>query len=429
MSRKKIKVLIFPGGTEIALEIHKALKDCKDIILYSTNSDISNHAPYVFKNNFVISDIKSKKWVNELNDIIIREKIDYVYPAYDDVIVALANNQKKIKTKIVIPPLKTCLITRSKKKTYDTFRYVLPTPEVYKNIKDIKQWPVFLKPDKGQGAQDTHKVIDADEAKFFLERNKELMILEYLPGREYTIDCFSDRQKGLLFCSGRERVRIRNGISMNSKTINNDLWIKYAEIIAKQLRIHGAWFFQVKEDRLGNLKLMEIAPRIGGTMAVSRVRGINFPLLSIYEQERMKLRILTNDYGIEIDRALINRYKHNIKYKKIYIDFDDTIIINNKVNIEMLAFLYQERNKAKKIYLITKSKTDMTKKLKKYAITESLFDEIIHLKKGELKIDYINPRSAIFIDDSFSERESVANKYGIYTFDSHMVELLKDHKA
>jgi len=51
---KYINVLILPGGTEIGLEIWRALKDCKDIRLYSAASDVSNHAPYVFARHFIV---------------------------------------------------------------------------------------------------------------------------------------------------------------------------------------------------------------------------------------------------------------------------------------------------------------------------------------------------------------------------------------
>jgi len=429
---KKYKVLIFPGGTEIGLEINKALRNCKDIILYSANSNVSNHAPYVFRNYFIVPDIKSKNWLKELNKIIVNKQIDYIYPAYDDIIIALAENQKNLKAKLIIPPLKTCLIARSKRKTYENFKGILPIPKIYENSKEVQEWPIFLKPDQGQGSQNTYQAYDIKELEFYLRKNSDLMILEFLPGKEYTIDCFSNRKREILFCSGRERVRIKNGISVNSKIVNNPLWQEYAQKISNQLEIYGAWFFQMREDRRGQLKLLEIAPRIGGTMATHRVKGINFPLLSIYEQAGIDVQIMLNDYKVEIDRALINRYKHNIQYKTIYVDFDDTLIIGNKVNTRLIFFLYQSLNKGKKIILLTKSKKNILSMLKRYSISEKIFSRIIHINKDDLKINHINlksARSAIFIDDSFSERKAIANKYKIHTFDCSMLEILIDHKT
>ena len=71
----KLSILIFPGGTEIGLEISKSLSIIKNISLFSLSSNVSNHAPYNYKNHFIISDINSKVWLNQLNKIITENNI------------------------------------------------------------------------------------------------------------------------------------------------------------------------------------------------------------------------------------------------------------------------------------------------------------------------------------------------------------------
>ena len=294
----------------------------------------------------------------------------------------------------------------------------------------IDTFPVFVKPDKGQGSQNTFKVNRKNILKVLLDSDSDLITLEYLDGNEYTVDCFSDRNKGLLFCSGRERIRTRNGISMDSKPVSpevNKIFQEYGQIISNEIELYGAWFFQMKQDSSGNYKLLEIAPRISGTMATHRVLGINFPLLSIYEKEGLDIEIMINQYSARIDRALINRYKHNINYKNVYVDLDDTIILNNKINTQIMKFLFQALNEGCKLILITKTINDLDKTLKKWRLIE-LFDEIILLNKDDSKADHIDPKDSILIDDSFSERKSVFEKLKIPTFDSSMIELLIDWK-
>ena len=427
----KKQVLIFPGGTEVGLEIWKSLNDCKEITLYSAGSDVSNHAPYVFKNHFIVPDVHNSNWIDFLNQVIDKCGIDYIFPAYDDVVVALAQNAERINADIISSPLSTCLVCRSKTKTYSKFKDLLPVSEVYSSISEIESFPVFVKPDKGQGTQGAYRVDNLDILKELLKITPDLIVMEYLPGKEYTIDCFTDRRKGLLFCSGRERIRIKNGISMNSRPADEKLqkifW-KYAEIISQELKFYGVWFFQMKLDEFGTFKLLEVAPRISGAMATHRVLGINFPLLSIYEKEGIDIEILLNSYNVEIDRALINRYKHNIKYKKVYVDLDDSLIINNKVNTQLIRFLYQTINMGCKIILITKTKNNIKNILKKYRLKD-IFDELILLKKDDSKADFIEPEGAIFIDDNFSERKSIFDKYGIPTFDCSMIELLINERC
>lgn len=425
---RKFNVLVFPGGTEIGLEIHKALCQCKDVNLFSAGADVSSHAPFVYTSHFTLPTIHESGWIEALNEVIVANAIDYIFPAYDDIIVALALNEKELKAKIVTSPLETCLITRSKSATYRKMDGCIPTPFLYANPDTVDRYPVFVKPDKGQGAQDTYLVKDKETLCQLLSEKKDLIITEYLPGEEYTVDCFSDREAGLLFCSGRARVRTKSGISMSSKVVaQQEAFVEYARRISERLAFHGAWFYQVKKDVAGVYRLLEIAPRIAGTMALHRVQGVNFPLLSIYERERMPVSILKNPAYVEIDRALVNRYQHGIDYRTVYVDLDDTLILNDRVNVPVLAFLYQCLGEAKKIVLITKHAGDLAATLKKFRIA-TIFDEIIHLRKEDAKSDYIEAEGAILLDDSFSERKAANERSGILTFDCSMVEMLLDDR-
>lgn len=44
--------LVFPGGTEVGLEIWHSFKDCRNIELYSAESPISNHT--ISRRNVVV---------------------------------------------------------------------------------------------------------------------------------------------------------------------------------------------------------------------------------------------------------------------------------------------------------------------------------------------------------------------------------------
>lgn len=420
-------VLVFPGGTEIGLEIRSALSYCKEIQLFSAGSDVSNHAPFAFSRHFTIPSIFDPGCIESLNRIVAEYAIDYIYPAYDDVIVFLAKNREQLQARLVTSPLPTCLLTRSKRSTYQTFAGTLRVPQVYECLADIAAFPVFVKPDKGQGSQNTHLVMSREQLESVLLKVPDPLIMEYLPGEEYTVDCFSDRSSGLLFAGARTRLRTRSGISVHSRTIDSPVFRQLAEKIGQHLELHGAWFFQTKRDRDGELVLLEVAPRIAGTMAVHRVRGINFPLLSIYEQERIPVAILDNGIEVEVDRALVSRYRHDLSYSTVYLDFDDTLVVNGRVNRLLVSFIFQCLERRITVVLVTKHGKDIHKTLKEYRL-DGLFDRIVHLGKDELKTDFITTTDAIFIDDSFSERQAVSNSLGIVTFDSSMIELLIDDR-
>jgi len=199
-------------------------------------------------------------------------------------------------------------------------------------------FPLFLKPDVGQGSKGTKKVETKEELINNLK--KDHLILEYLPGEEYTVDCFTNFKGDLLYCSGRSRSRILNGISVNCKEVIDNEFIELAKKINEKLEMNGAWFFQLKRRNNGELVLMEIATRIAGTMEFQRGYGVNLALLSLYNALEINVSIIKNNYNLEFDRALAGKFKIDIDYDTVYIDFDDTIIINQKVNDNAIAFLY-----------------------------------------------------------------------------------------
>ena len=427
---KVYNVAIFPSGSEIAFEINNALKYSKFVSVYGVNS-VSDHSEFVYKNYYnKLPYITDENFIKELNKYIKANNIDYIYPAMDMVQVFLTNNQDKINAKIVTSDIDTVNTCRSKKKTYERLKDEDFIPKVYKNAKDVDKYPVFVKPAEGQGSNGAKKVESKEELDFYLTHTEEdLVICEYLAGTEYTIDCFTDRKGKLVFSNIRSRDRIRTGISVRStkQKLNSDVK-KIAKTINKYFKFNGAWFFQLKKNMEGKYKLLEISPRIPGTMGLSRNMGINFPVLTLFNMWGYDIDIINNDYDIVLDRAFINRYKININYKNIYLDFDDTVTYKDKLNLDVIRFIYQSLNDNKNIYLLTRHKDDIYKTLKKYKLSEDIFKEIIEVK-GNDKSKYIKNKDSIFIDDSFRERKEVKDNLNIPVFDVDMIESLLDWRV
>ncbi len=314
-----------------------------------------------------------------------------------------------------------------KKRTYELLNGHINVPITYK-YEEIINFPVFLKPECGYGARDSFKINNKKELDFYNSTVKDNIICEYLPGEEYTIDCFTSIKHGLIYCEARKRAKTINGLSVLTQHVNLEEIKKIGEIISSKLNFVGSWFFQVKYNKNNELTLLEVAPRIPGAACLHRNQGVNFPLLSIYEHYGINIdNILSNNYDISCYKCYENRFKLSIEYDTIYVDFDDTIIIKNKVNTKMMQYLFHAKNNNKKIILITRN-SEVHKFLENYYIHNNLFDEIIIVKKGEKKSSYINLINAIFIDDSYQERIDVFNINKLNVFSCDMVESLFDEK-
>lgn len=424
----KKKILVYPCGTEIGLEVYRSIKYSKHFELIGGSSSY-DHGCFVYKNHIAdlpfIKDNSSKKEILEFIEKIQEYNIDFIYPAMDGVLYKFCEYKKLFNCEIIAPDFETAEITRSKTKTYEHFESKILTPKIYATPESIDNFPVFIKPDVGQGSIGAKIIYNENELKQSLAESKtKMLIMEYLPKNEYTIDCFTNNQGKLIFAQGRERKRIKSGISVNSIKKEDKRFLTIANIINKNLNQKGGWFFQVKENDEGDFVLLEIASRIAGGSSFCRIAGANLPLMSAFCFDNQVIdNVIVNDFNIELDRALMNNYKIEIDYNHVYVDYDDTIIVDGKINIQLISFLFQCINEGKKIILITKHTYDLGAELKKRRLN-NIFDEIIHLEKNDKKYIFIKENKAIFIDDSYIERATVHNKLKIHTFDTHQLGAL-----
>lgn len=421
----KINVLIFPAGEINSIELHDALSTCVNIEVFGASS-IDRHGEYVFKNYISgIPMITYDDFFEKFNLLLKEKNIDVIFPTHDTVAMFLTENKDKIKAKIIAANQETTAICRDKEKTYKVLKDFDFVPKTYNELTDF---PVFIKPKEGQGAVGA-KLLKSEKDIPNIDLN-DYVICEYLPGAEYTVDCLTDKNGDLCVISPRSRQRLLAGICIAGKTEALTSEIKnIAEKINETLSFEGLWWFQIKKDKNNKWKLLEISTRCAGTMCLTRAKGINLPLLSVYIAMGCDVEVDSNQMAITIDRTLISRYKIDYNYDTVYFDFDDTLIINGKVHLPAIRFLYQCQNLNKKVILITKHEKDLNETLKEYLISKKLFYKILHLKQNENKEDYINPERAIFIDNAYQERNIISKTYNIPVFDVEGIEVLTDWRV
>lgn len=418
-----MKVLVFPCGSEIGLEVYRSLKYEKDIELYGGSSVLYDPGRLVYENYFnSFPYIDHPDFLSYLNQFVIEHQIDIIYPAMDSVILTMAKSIKDIKCKVITANHAAVEICMSKSQTYKHLKGRVNIPKTIVSP-SINEFPVFVKPDFGYGGKGAQRVRDVEELKYVQKNRPDLIVLEYLPGREFTVDCFTDYNGELLFVGARERKRITNGISGSTAPVYGKKYNEIALIINANLQLNGAWFFQVKEDRNGQLSLLEIAPRIAGVSGLYRNLGINLPLLNIYNLLCMPVNILANDFNIEIEKSFVSLFKISFEYYDVYIDLDDTIIVKGEINLSAIRFIYQCINEDCSVTLITRHAGDLYNLLKKHKI-DSIFDEIIWIKDQKPKSEFIKKEKSIFIDDSFAERKEVKENLNIPVFSVDAIECL-----
>ena len=424
--RTKKNVLIFPAGSEGAINIYNALKYNLHFELFGATM-VPNHSEFIydkdhyFEGNLKISD---KNFFDTLNDVIDKFKIDYILCNHDEVAPFLKKNQDKINATVCLSPYETAKIAEDKKLTAQAFKDKEYMPKVYKK-NEVDKYPVFIKPRISAGGKGAKIINNKKELDQAFAQRKDLMIYEYLPGEEYTIDCFTDRKGRLLFSRARTRGRVTNGITYRTNKVeDNTPFETIAKDINNTLKFRGAWFFQLKKDANGKLKLLEICVRQAGTMVFFREFGFNFPALTLFDFMEQDISPLVNDFDLTLDRCIHNSFKLKYYYKNVYIDFDDTIIVNDKVNTTAIRFIYQCLNESKKIYLISRHKNNIDESLQKYHIDKNIFTDIYAINGTSGKSVFIKEKESILIDNYYKERKEVKEALGIPVFDVDAIECL-----
>lgn len=109
----------------------------------------------------------------------------------------------------------------------------------------------------------------------------ELLVSEYLPGPEYSVDGFI----GTHFRVAVPRLRraIRSGISFDNRLDSRQDIVDLTLQAAEHIGLRYAFGFQFKLDAAGVPKVLESNPRIQGTMVASLFGGANIIWLGVQE--------------------------------------------------------------------------------------------------------------------------------------------------
>lgn len=108
----------------------------------------------------------------------------------------------------------------------------------------------------------------------------EVLVMEYLPGAEYSVDLLADHGKALVAIP-RLREQTMGGVTTSGVICRDEDVIQYASTIVKELGLHGNIGVQVRRDRAGTVQIIEVNPRIQGTIVHCTAAGVNLPYLAV----------------------------------------------------------------------------------------------------------------------------------------------------
>lgn len=110
----------------------------------------------------------------------------------------------------------------------------------------------------------------------------EMLVMEYLPGDEYSVDCLLNYGEPL-FILPRKRIKMNAGISVAGEFENNIEIIQYVKSVFQAIPLHGPIGLQVKQNAAGKFSILEINPRLQGSTTTALGMGMNIPLYAVLQ--------------------------------------------------------------------------------------------------------------------------------------------------
>ncbi len=428
-SEKRKNILVFPCGSETGLDIYRSVQYEPAIHLVGASS-VDDHGRLVYEDYIGGLPYYDRP---ECEDVLLRiikeHEIDAVWPTMDAVNVYCKEREERFGVPVISPSLETVRICQSKRRTAEALRDVLRTAREYTRDEVTEDlFPLFVKPESSYGSRGTRRVADFKALDGALAERNDLMILEYLPGEEYTVDCFTDGSGVLRYCRGRKRVRIKSGISTRTEFAKEQAdFREMAERIVSRLSLRGAWFFQVKRDREGILCLLEVGARIAGSSGISRAMGVNLPLLTIRDRLGLPLTWAENACHVLMDRSLNEVYLCDIAYQTVCVRLQGTLLLDDQVNTELAAYLYQCVNAGRKLFLIAEeAEQKESEELARRHRLWQLFDGMGTVAPDGQLMREGSPidGQTVYIDHDAERRERVAGCMGIPVFGPDTIQAL-----
>ncbi len=141
---------------------------------------------------------------------------------------------------------------------------------------------LVAKPRQGSGARGVHIIDDASELAA-IPVDGSYLVMQHLPGPEYSVDVFRTSDGRVLATVPRERLRVDSGVAIAARTVHDPELEDYAARAVERLNLTGTVNVQFRRDDAGRPKLLEINPRFPGTMPLTVAAGVDMPRLTVLD--------------------------------------------------------------------------------------------------------------------------------------------------
>ena len=271
--------------------------------------DNSAHAPafHYCDNSTILPKVTEPDYIERLIYLCKDNNIDIIVPLIDPELEVLAQQRDLFYNSnimVVVSPPETIQIAFDK---YLTYKFAknnsIAVPETVITIDEAKKllangkfkWPLVVKPRNGSASADITYCDNEKQLKAAFELCPSPMIQEFVKGKEYGYDIFSDKQYQPIGVFCKLKLAMRAGETDQAVSVNDKTLIDFGTKLASSIKLFGPLDVDVVVDSNGP-KLLEMNPRFGGGYPCAHLCGADFPKKLISLCHGHNLKPDTNSY-------------------------------------------------------------------------------------------------------------------------------------
>lgn len=337
---RDLTILITAAGSPSAPGLINCLKNNGERTVRVVGTDMKADATIEQMADVVrlVPPASASDYVDSLLKVCEEEKVDVLIPGISQELPQLQNRKAEfeaIGTKVSVSDGEGLLIANDKIALYEYMKangFSIPNFRVVKDITEFEKacteigYPlkaICVKMKDGSGSRGI-RLIDPKKSRFDIfigekpnsffttyddmisilkeaDEIPELMVMDYLPGLEYSVDLLADHGK-TLYIVGRESNIINASIPQEATLAYNEEAYDISLKIVESLKLDGNVDLDFKFDENGHPQLMEINPRLAATLSVIAAGGCNLLYLRVKQLLGEELPDITVNYGVKLKR-------------------------------------------------------------------------------------------------------------------------------
>lgn len=281
------RVLVTGAGGPAGVAVIRSLLKREDLTVFAADMDGWASGIYLVPSaqRRLVPPAKSEDFVPALVHLIAEDQLDLVISTVDVELEMLADRRDELVPAVLAAPSAETLRTALDKlelaercaATGRAPRTVLAGPDA---LEVDWEFPAFAKPRQGAGSRGIRVVPDR-AALEALPTDEGLIVQDFLPGEEYSVDVIADASGHVVAAVPRTRARVDSGVAIAGRTIRDKELEETATVIAAAIGLVGVANVQLRRDRAGRAMLLEVNPRFPGALPLTIAAGVDIPSLVV----------------------------------------------------------------------------------------------------------------------------------------------------